>query len=176
MMRIHVYEIDLQNKKIEGPFFINIDFIVNRINAYNLVLEGDEERPSGMGEESQRPVGAKQEVVKDYKELLTKHKHKQEEEEEGERFKVKMFSLQNYYYASEVLIIFDGFKVYKYIEDKTSKYALTLQHIRHRQTRNAVPAGPVHGNRQQQTLPHPVPSGQRLRHIPGNIHLKRKTV
>lgn len=123
-MRIHIYQIDLENKKIEGPFFLNIDFIVNKINQYNLILEGYDDR-SVMSSENNgtdgESVGKKYNVAKDFKGLLEMNRVNGKEGN-GMRFRIRMFSLQNYYYNSEVLIIFDGFNVYKYIEDKTNKY------------------------------------------------------
>lgn len=123
-MRIHIYQIDLENKKIEGPFFLNIDFIANKINQYNLILEGYDDR-SVMSSENNgtdgESVGKKYNVAKDFKGLLEMN-GVNGKEGNGMRFRIRMFSLQNYYYNSEVLIIFDGFNVYKYIEDKTNKY------------------------------------------------------
>lgn len=128
-MRIHIYQIDLENKKIEGPFYINIDFLANKINKFNQILEDDDHdhvssfngnvdvRSSGTGS----GLGDK-EVAGDFESLLNVGGFEEKQHGGFGKFKIQIFSLQNYYYGSEVLVIFDGFFVYKYIEDKTNEY------------------------------------------------------
>jgi hypothetical protein len=59
-----------------------------------------------------------------YDDLLAKIKEKLSKTKDvdlSELFKIKLMTLNNYYYDREVLLVFDGYNVYKYIEDKKNK-------------------------------------------------------
>jgi hypothetical protein len=120
--KINIYQVNLRDKKVDGPKYLNVDFIQNKIDLLNSMVNIEESsgKPKNPGsiENFQSPKMTK------YEELISKIKSKnsgQNQVDLSEIFKIKLMTLNNYFYDSEVLLVFDGSNVYKYIEDKKNK-------------------------------------------------------
>ena len=121
MKRVNIYRVDLRNQKVDGPQYLNVDFIQNKIDSLNLMINP----PSSLNSKLKDSINYKDfqtpKIIK-YDELVSKFKSSQENTSASQKtFKIKLMTLNNYYYDSEVLLVFDGYNVYKYIEDKKNE-------------------------------------------------------
>lgn len=118
MKKINIYQINLRQNKVEGPQFINIDFIQNKIDKLNSMLEI--ETPSDPKTNFKDFKSFQTPKITKYSNLLN-YKNNTKTLNTEKTFKIKLMSLNNFFYDSEVLLIFDGYNVYKYVEKKEEK-------------------------------------------------------
>lgn len=121
--RVNFYDVKLREQKVDGPKYLNIDFIQDQVDSLNLMVNIDQSSDSGNAVKSfddfQTPKMTK------FDELISKVQAatgKTKQKRRARVFKIKLMTLNNYFYDSEVLLIFDGYNVYKYIEEKRSQY------------------------------------------------------
>jgi hypothetical protein len=111
--------VDLRKQKVDGPQYLNIDFIQNKIDRLNSMVDYETSK-SG----PQRAVfdDFESPPISDFEVLKTEFTNNPPKTDPLDRaFKIKLMTLNNYYYDSEVLLVFDGYNVYKYIEDKKNE-------------------------------------------------------
>ena len=113
MKRVNIYQINLLKQECKGPRFINIDFIQNKIDLLNSMLAA----PHNTVTPSKSNTTENPKAVDNFDELLERQKVSKSEYIEGNRFKIKLMSINNIYYNSEVLVVFDGYNIHKFIED-----------------------------------------------------------
>lgn len=120
--KINIYKINLREKKVHGPEYINIDFIQNKIDALNSMVNID--KTGQIKPDTKTIDDYMTPKITKYNDLVEKIKEnfsKTKDVNLSEVFKIKLMTLNNYYYDREVLLVFDGYNVYKYIEDKKNK-------------------------------------------------------
>lgn len=118
MKRVNIYKVDLRRQKVDGPQYLNIDFIQNRIDSLNQMAQVGPKslrKPAAYGDfETQR--------LTKYSDLLEQFTSSPPDGNRIEKlFKIKLMTLNNYFHDLEVLLVFDGYNVYKYIEESKNE-------------------------------------------------------
>ena len=120
MKRVNIYQISLKNKKIEGPQYLNIDFIQRKLDDLNSMINVNQSEAEDTGK-TQKRDSAKSPLATDFESLLKLYKQNKKQEDLQSKFQVRLMRLHNFYYNSEILLVFDGFNIYKYVEDIKNK-------------------------------------------------------
>lgn len=118
MKRVSIYKVDLKNKKVSLPQYLNVDFIQEKIDHLNAMLIVSQNLESAKKKEN--VVEFEENNTTDISNMNLKKFLKvdgKKNKEQSERFKIQILSMNNMYYDRELFIIFDGFNLHKFIEE-----------------------------------------------------------
>lgn len=120
--RINFYNVDLQRQQVDGPKYLNIDFIQDQVDLLNEMVNVGQWSDFGATLKSfddfQTPKMTRFDELQAKARAASQKSHNRRG---AGVFKVKMMTLNNYQHDLDVLVVFDGYNVYKYIEEKKSQ-------------------------------------------------------